>query len=192
MTNIVLIQGHPDPAGDHLCHAIADAYTSAAQNNGHSVTALSVAAQDVPMIRSAKEWDNEDLPAFVIQSQAALETADHVVLIYPLWLGDMPAVVKAWFEQVLRKSFVFQSDGRSFQGKLNGKSARVMVTMGMPGLAYRWFFMAHSLRSLKRNILKFCGLKPVRWTVFGNVEDASGRAQQNALRTARKLGANAR
>lgn len=48
--------------------------------------------------------------------------------------------------------------------------ARGVVTMGMPGWIYRWFFGAHSLKSLERNILSFVGIKPVRETIFGMVD----------------------
>ena len=123
--------------------------------------------------------------------QQAIAKADHILLIYPLWMGDVPAILKAWIEQVLRKGFAFKMDSSSWQGALKGKSARVMVTMGMPGFAYRWFFMAHSLRSLERNILKFCGIAPVKSCVFGNAEDPSGKAQDRFLATARRLGARA-
>ena len=39
--------------------------------------------------------------------------------------------------------------------------------MGMPVLAYRWWFGAHSLKSLERNILKFAGIRPVKESLFG-------------------------
>lgn len=42
--------------------------------------------------------------------------------------------------------------------------------MGMPALAYRWFFFAHSLKNLERNILGYAGVRPVRSTLFGMVE----------------------
>jgi putative NADPH-quinone reductase len=50
---------------------------------------------------------------------------------------------------------------------LKGRSARVVVTMGMPSLFYKWFFRAHSLKALKRNILGFVGIAPIRQTVIG-------------------------
>ena len=42
--------------------------------------------------------------------------------------------------------------------------------MGMPAFVYRWYFRAHSLKSLERNILKFCGIKPIRESLIGMVE----------------------
>ncbi len=43
--------------------------------------------------------------------------------------------------------------------------------MGMPSMVYRFFFRAHSLKSMKRNILQFVGIKPVSDTVIGMVGD---------------------
>ena len=53
------------------------------------------------------------------------------------------------------------------------EGARVVVTMGMPAFVYRWVFGAHSLKSLERNILRFCGIRPIRETLVGSVETAS-------------------
>lgn len=192
MTRILILQGHPDPSPTHLCHAIADSYHAAATQNGHDVTVITLAKAEIAFVRSQSDWESEELPAVAIAGQAAVDAAEHIVLIYPLWLGDMPALVKAWFEQVLRKGFAFRRENTSWTPRLRGRSARVIVTMGMPGLAYRWFFFAHSLRSLDRNILKFCGIRPVRWSVFGNAEDPSGRAQARFIATAAALGRNAR
>lgn len=82
----------------------------------------------------------------------------------------MPAVLKGFFEQVFRHGFAIDfSKSALHPGKLTGKSVRVIVTMGMPSFLYRWYFMAHSLKSLERNTLRFVGLKPIRHTVIGSV-----------------------
>ena len=39
----------------------------------------------------------------------------------------------------------------------------------MPALVYRWYFRAHGLKNLKRNILRFVGFSPVRDTMLGSV-----------------------
>jgi putative NADPH-quinone reductase len=68
--------------------------------------------------------------------------ADHLVIIYPLWLGSMPGMLKSFFEQLLRPGFAFApAAGRGMPRKLlKGRSARIIVTMGMPALFYRWYF----------------------------------------------------
>jgi Flavodoxin-like fold len=34
---LTIVQGHPDPAGNRLCHALADAYATGAEAAGHEV-----------------------------------------------------------------------------------------------------------------------------------------------------------
>ena len=108
--------------------------------------------------------------------QAVVGAADHLVIIYPLWLGDMPAILKSALEHLSCGGFVMAIDADGhWQQKLKGKSARVVVTMGMPAVVYRLYFLSHSLKSLERNILRFAGMKPVRTTLMGRVE-GEGRA----------------
>ncbi len=64
--------------------------------------------------------------------------------------------------------------------------------MGMPALAYRWYFRAHSLKSLERNILKFAGIAPIRETLFGMVENADEKRRARWLDKMRALGAAGR
>jgi len=52
---------------------------------------------------------------------------------------------------------------------LKGRSARIVVTMGMPALVYRWYFGAHGLKSLERSILRFVGIKPIKETLIGMI-----------------------
>jgi putative NADPH-quinone reductase len=94
------------------------------------------------------------------------------VFFFPLWLGDMPALLKGFLEQVARPGFAFKANGdNKMPAKgLKGRSARVVVTMGMPAFLYQWYFGAHSVKSLKRNILGFVGIAPVRTTLIGMVE----------------------
>ena len=74
---------------------------------------------------------------------------------------------------------------------LKGKSARVIMTMGMPGFIYRWYFGAFALRMLKRNILGFVGVAPVRATIHGMIEAVSQDKRQSWLADAESLGRNA-
>jgi putative NADPH-quinone reductase len=184
--NILVIDGHPDPDKSRFCHALAQAYAHAAQAAGHSLTIIKLSAHDLPLLKSRHDWENEP-PPVIRGMQARIAEAQHVVVIYPLWLGSMPAVLKGFFEQVFRPGFAIDYGKRSLMpGLLSGKSARVIVTMGMPAFVYRWFFRAHSLKSLERNILRFVGMKPVRHSIIGNIE-GSATAREKWLRRIRQL-----
>lgn len=187
--HIVIIQGHPDGASRHFCHALADEYVKGAQDASHEARRLNVAELEFPLLRTKEDFEKGEPPAAIKQAQAAIKEADHLVIVYPLWLGSMPALLKAFLEQVLRPGFAFEYQSRGMPKKLlKGTSARIVVTMGMPASVYRWVYFAHSLRSLKRNILAFCGIAPIRSTLIGNVEGMSDRQRMEWLDEVRGLG----
>ncbi|MDI1239782.1 MAG: NAD(P)H-dependent oxidoreductase [Polaromonas sp.] len=192
---IVLIQGHPDSTEPHLCHALAAAYTAGAQEAGHIVRIVKVAELDFPLLGSQQAWEEDPLPAGLKQAQADIRWAEHIVLFFPLCLGDMPALLKGFLEQVARPGFAFEHEaGRATFTKkgLTGRSARVVVTMGMPAMVYRWYFRAHSIKSLERNILGFIGITPVHTTLIGMVGDFKANDGSRWLSKLRRLGQSAK
>jgi len=192
MTRICLINAHPDPAPERFCFALADAYQSAAEQAGHAVARFDAGALDVPLLDSAQAFA-QDPPVALTPVRDALSHADHFVLIYPLWLGSLPAKAKALLEQIARGGFLLDTGGDSSKWpaqKMKGKSARVIVTMGMPGFAYRLFYGSHSLKGLEAGVLKISGFKPVRDTVLGGVETGA-EARARMLEKVAALGAKA-
>ena len=185
---ILIIQGHPDADERHFGHGLADAYGEAAREAGHRVDEIRVASLQFPFLAGVEDFEQGEPPADIRRAQQAIEAADHVLFFYPLWLGDMPAMLKAFLEQVFRPAFV-ADDGMGGFGKrrLKGRSARLVVTMGMPALFYRLFYRAHSVHSFRRNILRFCGFRPVRATLFGLVA-GDARRRERALARMRRLG----
>jgi len=193
MSRIVIIQGHPDSAGGHFCHALAGAYQEAAEAAGHTVQLIGVASLDFPWLRNAAEFESGDPPPAIRQAQQAIEAADHLVFLYPLWLGDMPAILKAFLEQTFRPGFVTEA-GQDMGGfgprRLKGRSARLVVTMGMPALFYRLIYRAHSVKSFRRNILRFCGFRPVRSTLI-SASIGGEKARHKWLDRMKRLGKTA-
>jgi putative NADPH-quinone reductase len=141
------------------------------------------------LLRSYDDFYRGEAVDVIRHCQDDIRWADHLVIVYPLWLGTMPALLKGFFEQVLRPGFAIQPDdqGKTWQRLLTGKSARIIVTMGMPAFIYRWYFRAHSLKSLERNILRFTGIHPVRESLIGMVE-GNPAARQRWLQKCRACG----
>jgi len=170
---ILIVDGHPDPDPARFGHALADAYANGAAAAGHEVRRVTVAALDVPVLRSRAEWTDGPLPPALAEAAAALAWAEHLVFLYPLWLGDLPAHFKAFLEQVARPGIAFRYGEKRITKLLSGRSARIFVTMGMPGLWYRIVYRAHSLKSFERNILNFVGIAPVATSIVGTVEGSA-------------------
>jgi putative NADPH-quinone reductase len=188
--SIVILQGHPDPAAGHFGHTLAAAYAEGARAAGHDVEVIPVAQLDFPLLRTKENFEQGPVPAPIQEAQAKIKQADHLVVIYPLWLGGMPALLKGFLEQLFRPGFVTGGATLDLGQKrqLRGKSARIVVTMGMPALVYRWFFGAHSLKSLERNILGFCGFRPIKESLIGLVESPDRRRREKWLARMRTLG----
>ncbi|MFG1419758.1 NAD(P)H-dependent oxidoreductase [Xanthobacter sp. V0B-10] len=192
MTGILILQGHPDPAGGHLCHALAEAYAAGARAAGHRVTLLEVARLDVPLLRTQQDFLDAPSPPVLAEARGALMEAEHLVLFFPLWLGGAPAVLKGFLEQLLRPGFAFRYVPGGTQMLLKGRSARVVVTMGMPALVFRIWYLGAGLSAVTRNILAFVGFRPVRATVLGGVEAAGDERRRDWLRRMEALGRAAR
>lgn len=116
------------------------------------------------------------------------------MLFFPLWLGGMPAITRGFLEQVLRPGFALGRPAEDGIGAklLKGRSARIVVTMGMPALVYRWYFRAHSLKALERNIFGFVGIAPVHETLVGLVEGMNDAQRGQWLRRFAVLGREGR
>lgn len=186
---ILIINGHPDPASKGLCHALAHSYAQGARKAGFPVRQLDIAQLDFPLLHSQAEFERSPAPPAIVAAQSDILWARHLVVIYPLWLGDMPALLKAFFEQALRPGFAFTHRASGFPSQhLKERSARIIVTMGMPAPVYRWYFRAHGLKNLERNILRFSGFSPVRSTLLGSVGTCGPEKIRRRLDEVRSLG----
>jgi putative NADPH-quinone reductase len=191
---ILIIDGHPDARSERYVHALTKAYYDGARLAGHDVRSIIVSKVGFPLLRTGEDLQGGVVPESIRQCQESLAWADHVVILFPLWRGSMPALLKGFLEQLLRPGFAFAAATSRGRPKrlLTGKSARIIVTLGMPALLYRWYFRAHSLKSLARNILTFCGIRPVRASVIG-VAESLGQARRGTwLMRVQQLGASAR
>jgi putative NADPH-quinone reductase len=196
--HIAIIQGHPDPQGHHFCHALAEAYAAGAREAGHKVEVIDVARLEFPLLRSREDLEHAAVPEAIRQSQDALTRSDHVVLIFPVWNGAMPALLKGFLEQTFRSTFIFpdaKPDERlgfasyfSQRKALAGRSGRIVATMQMPAFVYRWYFHPHP----EKNTLRVGGIGPIRESLIGLVETPDSRRREGWLLRMRALGRQAR
>ncbi len=176
---ITIIDGHPDPWEGHLNHALAERYALAAEAAGHEIRRIKVSALDFPMMRDPKESTEDDPCEDVSRAQQDIAWADHIAFFFPLWTSDMPSLLKAFLEQTLRPGFALAYGAGPFRlpkPLLRGKSARVVITTGVPAIFYYGPMGAHMLKMFSR-LLTFVGVAPVSSTVIGNVENASDAAR---------------
>ena len=192
MANIAIVVGHS--ARDSYCEALGEAYKRGAEAGGHRAQLFVLADMNFdPVLRQGYRRE-QALEPDLVAARAALRACDHWVLVFPLWCGDMPAIMKGFIERILQPDLlaVHASGGKASWRLFRNKSARMIMTMGMPGWFYRWYYGAHPLKLIKRNILHFIGIKPVHSTIYGMIEAVDDGKRQQWLREVEALGHQAR
>jgi len=186
---VLVILGHS--LSDSLCGALSAQYVASAQTVGHQVKMLKLGDLQFDPILHQGYRQIQPLEADLVQAQAQIEWADHIALIYPIWWGAAPALLKGFIDRVFVPGFAFQyQDNSSFQVKLlKGRSAHLIVTMDTPPWYYRWVYRLSVLRQMRVTTLEFCGIQVKKTAVFGPVisakseERAAWLAQASALAT---------
>jgi len=187
---ICIIDGHPDPDGSRLIHALCEEYCTGATKAGHEISRIDIARLDCKPLKYKSDFDIDPDSAVQLE-RTKLTDAEHVVLMFPLWLGSMPSATRAFFEQVARGEFFLEAgddDHKWPKRMMKGKSARIVVTMGMPAIAYKTLFAGASLKAVERGLFGISGFKPVRHTVLGGVDGAKEEQYKIWLSEIRELG----
>ena len=169
--NILVILGHPNP--NSLCGHLAESYVNSAKESGHTVRFLKLSELkfDYNLYSGHKKDSIQTLEPALIQSQKLISEADHMVFVFPSWWASMPAVLKAWIDRVFLPGFSFKYRKNSPlpEKLLLGKTARILVTMDAPSWYYKWFNKSPGVQLLKFGTLEFCGVSPVKVSIFGQV-----------------------
>lgn len=170
---ILVINGHPNP--DSLNTALAQTYMETARTLGATVRYLPIGELNFnPNLQYgyAKRMELEpDL-------QRALDDiywSTHQVWIHPMWWVGMPAIMKGFFDRLFLPGLVFKHHSTTHtEGLLQGKTARIIVTMGdLSPEIHHATYHSSGLIPLKEGILAYCGVEIEQAEVFGPLNDYS-------------------
>jgi putative NADPH-quinone reductase len=191
MRKIMIVVGHPQR--NTLCEGLSKAYQQAAQAAGHDTHLFVLADMTFDPILREGYRKVQALEPDLDAAYKCLSDCDHLVLVFPLWCGDMPALMKGFIERVLQPDLIaLQNTEHAMNWSIfKNKTARVVMTLGMPVSIYRFWYGAHALKLLSRNILNFIGIKPVRHTLFGMVGTSKPQTREGWLEQMRRLGGRA-
>ena len=129
----------------------------------------------------------------LLEAQRQIHWAEHLVFVYPVWWGGVPALLKGSFDRTFLPGFPFKYRNRSplSDKLLSGRTADLLVTLDTPPWYFRWIYGAPAHRQMVRTILGFCGIKTRRLTEFAPVRPSSEEQRQGWLRKADGLGVRA-
>ncbi len=188
---ILMILGTPKSAS--LCHALAEAYAQGARSEGHVVRQLKLGELSFdPVLRDGYD-QGQILEPDLLEAQRQIHWAEHLVFVYPVWWGGLPALLKGFFDRVFLPGFAFKYRGQSqlWDKLLSGRTADLLVTLDTPPWYFRWIYGAPAHRQMTRTILGFSGIKTRRLAEFAPVRPSSEEQRQSWLRRAETLGVRA-
>jgi NAD(P)H dehydrogenase (quinone) len=191
MKNILVLLGHP--SNESFTAHLADKYCEGASNAGHEVRRINIGELNFePFLENGYEAE-QILEPDLAGAQEQISWSDQLVFFYPTWWATPPALLKAFIERTLLPGYAFKYKKSkrvvAWDKFLQGKSARVISTMDTPPLYYKWIIGDPGYKMMK-DILQFCGIKPVSRTYFGSVKMSSAETRLKWLNSCYKIGLN--
>ncbi len=121
-------------------------------------------------------------------AQEAIRWAEHLVFVYPIWWGTMPALLKGFLDRAFVPGFAccYYENSIGWERCLAGRSARLIVTMDAPPWYFHWVYGKPGYRAMEKTVLYFCGMKPVRGRCLGSVRHSSAGQRERWLAQGRQ------
>ena len=185
---ILVIMAHPVKSS--FCGALANAYVEGAGESGAEVRTLVLADMKFNPVLVASLDNPAPLEADIVRAQDDIRWAEHLVFIYPIMWGTVPALLKGFIERTFLPGFAvnFHKNSPLWDKLLKGRSARLIVTMNTPSLIYRLAFGRPAHNTMKKAVLKFCGIKPVHITEMASVQRSSDEKRERWIAMTREMG----
>jgi putative NADPH-quinone reductase len=185
---ILVINGHPDKESFNF--GLFEAYKKGVEKSGAELKEISIRELEFDPNLQFGYRKRTELEPDLIKSQEKLKWADHIVWIYPVWWGSVPAIMKGFLDRVLLPGFAFKKkEGSVWWDKyFTGKTSRLICTMDQPTWYYRLINNSPSHSAMKKLTMNFIGVNSVKITSIGPLRLSKEDFRQKWLEKVEKLG----
>ncbi len=185
---ILIINGHPDKESYNF--ALAAAYKKGLQEGGFEYKEINIRDLDFKINLEFGYRKRTELEPDLLDAQEKLKWADHLVWIYPVWWGSVPAIMKGFLDRVLLPGFAFKKRENSvwWDKFFTGKTSRLICTLDQPAWFYSLVNGGPSHKAMKRLTMNFIGVKSVKITSIGPLRLSKESYRKNWLQKVEKLG----
>ncbi len=185
---IVLINGHPNP--ESFNYGIAEAYKRGARKLGAEIKEIIISELNFnPNLKFGYQKRTE-LEPDLLEAWEKIKWAEHLVWVHPVWWGGFPALMKGFIDRLFLPGFAFRYRENSiwWDKLLTGKTAFIITTLDQPGWYYWFAYGRPSVNQLKKSILRFCGVKPVKVKYIAFVRNSDEQKRRKWLAEIERLG----
>jgi len=188
MKKIAIINGHPHK--DSFNFGVAEAYKTGAVASGTEVREIVIRDLDFNPNLQFGYQKRMELEPDLLKAWEIIQWADHLVWVHPVWWGGLPALMKGFIDRLFLPGMAYKYRENSvwWDKLLKGKTAHILTTLDQPGWYYRLFFGRPSVNQLRKSILEYCGVKPVRVTYIGIIRNSKDEQRAQWLTKVKELG----
>lgn len=186
--SILLINAHPDPHSFN--RALFDAYKAGLVAQGITPLEIHIGELNFNPNLNFGYRKRTTLEPDLLLAWEKIQQSSLLVWFHPVWWGGMPAVAKGFVDRLFLPGFAYKYRENSvwWDKLLTGKTAHIITTLDQPGWYYRWAFGRPSVNQLKKSILEFCGIQPVKVTYIGPIRNSSLARREAWLHKVKILG----
>ncbi len=188
MKKIAIINGHPNQ--DSFNVGVVEAYRLGAVETGAEVKEIVISNLNFNPNLQFGYQKRMELEPDLMKAWEIIRWADHLVWVHPVWWGGFPALMKGFIDRLFLPgmSYKYRENSVLCDKLLKGKTARIITTLDQPGWYYRLFFGRPSVNQLRKSILEYCGVKPVKVTYIGIIRNSKDEQRHQWLNKAKELG----
>lgn len=165
MRKALVVYCHPNPKS--YTHAVLEAVEAGLRSGGATVARVDLHAEGFdPTLIVNEEHRRRDLDKVEAtrRYRELLAGCDLLVLVYPVWWGGFPAMLKGFIDRVLVSGLAYSFQGRPKdavfpQGLMRDKDAHLFYTLDSPWLV-AW--LDPGFWSSYFTVLKYCGFRTVQ------------------------------
>lgn len=187
---ILLINGHPNP--ESFNYGIAEAYKKGAERSGAEIKEIIISELNFNANLKFGYQKRTELEPDLLEAWEKIKWAEHLVWIHPVWWGGFPAIMKGFIDRLFLPGLAFRYRENSlwWDKLLTGKTARIITTLDQPGWYYWLVSGRPSVNQLRKSILEFCGVKPVKVKYIEFVRQSDEQKRRKWLSETERIGEN--
>ncbi|WP_195939264.1 NAD(P)H-dependent oxidoreductase [Romboutsia sp. 1001713B170131_170501_G6] len=103
--------------------------------------------------------------------QQSIRDSDEMILVFPVWFNNVPAILKGFFDKVFIKNFAFSEEDNKTKGLLTNIKSGMVITTSESNTSYLKDKLDNPIETvIIKGTLEVCGMENMKYINL-NVED---------------------
>tara|TARA_R110000868_G_scaffold111773_1_gene301531 strand:- start:32927 stop:33520 length:594 start_codon:yes stop_codon:yes gene_type:complete len=176
---VAIVFNHPYEGS--FCNAILNSVTVGLEKTGHEIDLIHLDKEQFNPVMTAGDLkafrDKHPLDPKVLEYKKRIESADHLIFIFPIWWELMPAMTKGFVDKVIFPgvAYDYTNAGNTRMKPLwtKLKGITMITTMNTPQFLYWGIFGNAIQKAMMLGTFWKIGYKNRKWITFNQVKQVS-------------------